>query len=364
VSATESDKKGKTRFERFSSLFAAVRPGEGLTAALLAANIFTLLTAYYIIKPVREALILSGAGAEVKSYAGAAQALLFLLIVPLYSGYASRTNRIRLINGVTAFFITNLLVFFALGITGVDVGVAFFLWVGLFNLMLVAQLWAFANDIYTEQQGKRLFAIIGIGSALGAILGSRIAGLLFEPIGAFSMMLVAAGLLGVCMILTNWVHQREGVAGLRARAVQAPVGSSGGFKLILGSRYLLLIAMMVLLANLVNTTGEFILGKTVEGLAEQSSNPRGLYRRVLQWILLLGESCKRSTADVRRVTTPELCRGRIGIVRPASDRVGELFVIGVRPCIELHPRGQDRGEQRRLLYSEYGAARSLSQHKP
>jgi AAA family ATP:ADP antiporter len=138
---------------------------------------------------------------------------------------------------------------------------------------LVAQLWAFANDIYTEQQGKRLFAIIGIGSALGAILGSRIAGLLFEPIGAFSMMLVAAGLLGVCMILTNWVHQREGVAGLRARAVQAPVGSSGGFKLILGSRYLLLIAMMVLLANLVNTTGEFILGKTVEGLAEQSSNP-------------------------------------------------------------------------------------------
>src|ERR1700704_449750 len=117
-------------------------------------NVFILLTAYYIIKPVREALILGGAGAEIKSYAGAGQALLFLLIVPLYSAFASRTNRIRLINGVTAFFISNLAIFYFLARLQVDLGVVFFLWVGLFNLMLVAQFWAFANDIYTEDKGK------------------------------------------------------------------------------------------------------------------------------------------------------------------------------------------------------------------
>src|SRR5438477_5827042 len=101
-----------------------------MTAFLMMVNVFVLLTAYYIIKPVREALILGGAGAEIKSYAGAAQALLFLAIIPLYSAYASRTNRIRLINGVIAFFISNLVIFCALGRMGFQLGVPFFLWVG------------------------------------------------------------------------------------------------------------------------------------------------------------------------------------------------------------------------------------------
>jgi len=169
-------------------------------------NVFVLLTAYYLIKPVREALILGGPGAEMKSYAGAGQAMLFLLLVPLYSAFASRTNRVRLINGVTAFFISNLIIFYFLGRMGFQLGIPFFLWVGLFNLMLVAQFWAFANDIYTEQQGKRLFAILGIGSSLGAIIGAQVAGWLFKPLGPFPMLLVAAILLAIAMVITNWIH--------------------------------------------------------------------------------------------------------------------------------------------------------------
>src|SRR5262249_50813417 len=115
VFTTPESLKGKNPTERFLSLFAPVHRGEGVTALLLMMNVFVLLMAYYIIKPVREALILGGAGAEIKSYAGAGQALLFLLIVPLYSAYASRTNRVRLINGVTAFFISNLAIFYFLG---------------------------------------------------------------------------------------------------------------------------------------------------------------------------------------------------------------------------------------------------------
>src|SRR5262249_39334388 len=154
--------------ERALSVFAPVHPGEGVTVLLLMLNVFVLLSAYYIIKPVREALILGGAGAEIKSYAAAGQALLFLLIVPLYSAYASSTTGVRLINGVIAFFISNLAVFYVLGRLHFQLGVIFFLWVGLFNLMVVAQFWALANDIYSEQQGKRLLAIVGIGSSLGA----------------------------------------------------------------------------------------------------------------------------------------------------------------------------------------------------
>src|SRR5262249_14965588 len=239
-------------------VFATVHRGEGLTALVLTLNVFLLLTAYYIIKPVREALILGSAGAEIKSYAGAGQALLFLLIVPLYSAYASRTNRVRLINGVTAFFISNLAIFYVLGHLRFQLGVVFFLWVGLFNLMLVAQFWAFANDIYTEEQGRRLFAIIGIGSSLGAIVGARIAGWLFEPIGPYSMMLVSAALLAVCMVLTACIHRREG-AGNRPHweAARQRMGTAGGFRLVFRHRYLFLIAILVLLSNFVNTTGEF-----------------------------------------------------------------------------------------------------------
>ena len=292
MSSTEVQLRRKNSLERVLSMFATIHPGEGLTAFLLMMNVFLLLTAYYIIKPVLEALILRGAGAEIKSYAGAGQALLFLFIVPLYSAYASRTNRLRLINGVTAFFISNLVIFYFLGQMQLRLGVVFFLWVGLFNLMLPAQFWALANDVYTEEQGKRLFAIVGIGSSVGAIVGARVAGWLFQPIGPFSMMLVTASLLGVCMILTNWIDRRESSSNRKHREARHPIGTSGGFRLILAHRYLFLIAILVLLSNFVNTTGEFILGKTVAEHAKAVPNSEAFigefYATFFFWVNLLG----------------------------------------------------------------------------
>lgn len=267
--------------DRILSLFADVRAGEGLTAILLMLNIFFLLTAYYIIKPVREALILGEAGAEIKSYASGGQALLFLLIIPAYGMLGSRVNRLWLINGVTAFFISNLAIFFVLGRLGFSLGVAFYLWVGLFNLMLVAQFWAFANDLYTQKAGERLFGVVGIGASLGAIFGALVAGWLFEPVGAYAMMLISAGLLGICMILTNWAHYRvkNGPKAVQATAgtdpAEAPLRKVGGFQLIVKNRYLLMIAFLVLISNCVNTTGEFILGKTVETSAQTMTAGNG-----------------------------------------------------------------------------------------
>ena len=127
----------------------------------MALNIFLLMTAYYIIKPVREALILSEGGAEAKIYASAGQALLYLVLVPLYSRLADRMPVRRLITTVLVFFALCLVAFYGLAWTGLSIGIAFFLWVGIFNMMVVAQFWSFANDIYTEAQGKRLFVHIG-----------------------------------------------------------------------------------------------------------------------------------------------------------------------------------------------------------
>jgi len=274
------DSGNPTLLDRVLSPFASVQPGEGGTAVLLMVNVFILLTAYYIVKPVREALILGESGAEIKSYASGGQAALFLLIIPLYGLLGSRVNRVWLINGVTAFFASNLVVFFFLGRLGLSLGVVFYLWVGLFNLMLVAQFWAFANDVYTKPQGERLFGVVGIGASLGAILGALLAGWMFKPIGPYPMMLISAGLLVFSMVLTNWIHLRQKrVAPAQVVSEvgdgEKPLATIGGFQLIFKSRYLLLIACLVLLSNCVNTTGEFILGKTVSANAQVATQGAG-----------------------------------------------------------------------------------------
>ena len=271
--ATSSAKRNP--LERFLLLFADVRAGEGYTAILLAVNLFLLLTAYLIIKTVREALILSEGGAETKSYTAAGQALLLFLLVPAYGYLAGKVNRIKLINGVTLFFISNLVGFYFLSRTGVALGVVFFLWVGIFNLFIIAQFWSFANDIYTEDQGKRLFAVVAFGGSLGAVLGPKVSSALFQPFGPYLLMLATAALLGLCLIFPNWVNRMESGGGRGqkdAGAEAQPLANGGAFQLVMSKPYLLLIALLLVLSNLVNTTGEFILGKTVTQEARRLAN--------------------------------------------------------------------------------------------
>ena len=97
-----------------------MRAGEGVSALLLALNVFLLLAAYYLLKPVREALILSESGAEVKSYSAAGQALLLLGIIPLYGWVATKVNRIRLLSGMMLFFALNLALFWLGGRQGIE----------------------------------------------------------------------------------------------------------------------------------------------------------------------------------------------------------------------------------------------------
>ncbi len=251
--------------DRALSVVADVRAGEGAGALLLAANVFALLAFYYVLKTVREALILSEQGAEVKSYAAAGQALLLLAFVPAYGALASRVNRVTLITAVSVFFAANLVVFYTLGAAGVQIGIAFFLWMGVFAVVMPAQFWAFANDIYDSERGKRLFPVVGIGSALGAWAGAALATVLFERLGPYPLMLLSAAGLVATVFLTRVIDSGSRRAledrGVKAADVEPPMGRAGGFQLVLSQRYLLLIALLVLVINVVNTVGEFILGR-------------------------------------------------------------------------------------------------------
>ena len=250
----------RSRLDRVLSLFTDVRDGEGALALLMLVNIFLLLVCYSVIKTVREPLILLGGGAELRSYAAAGQAMVLIAFVPLYSWLASRVDRTKLLVGVTLFFVASIELF-AVAVTQrvPYVGVAFFIWVGIFNISLVAQFWSFANDIYNKDAAARLFPVVVIGMTAGAPLGSFVAGRLFGlGIAPQTILQIAAALLVPSIGFYLWMHRRDG----RSAAAGEPMSSlRGGFTLVLGNKYLRLVALLVVLLNVVNTTGEYLVAR-------------------------------------------------------------------------------------------------------
>ena len=258
--------------ERFLRLFTDVRNGEGPQLLLLAFHGFLVLTAYYVIKPVREALILDQpGGAELKSYAYAAQAVLLVVLVPLYGALATRLPRRRLINVVTAFCIACLPAFYLLAEAKAPVGLVFFLWIGVFSLIGIAQFWAYANDIYTPEAGKRLFAVIAFGASSGAVFGAWISSHLIRAIGVNPLLLAAATVLAVSLMLFNVIDLRSQAArhGRTGPAKEdVPIGAGNAFALVLRNRYLVLMALVIFFLNWVNTSGEYILSSIVKHAAD------------------------------------------------------------------------------------------------
>jgi AAA family ATP:ADP antiporter len=262
----------KSWLDRALSVFTDVRAGESGSALLLAINVFFLLAFYSVLKIIRDALILSEAGAVAASYSSAGQALLLLLFVPAYGAFAARVNRLWLVCGVTLFFASNLILFYLAGISGFRIGIPFYLWIGVFNMSAVAQFWAFANDLYTPERGKRLFPILGVGASLGALAGAGTTTRIFGGIGPYPLLLVSAAGLLVPIALTIVVHFRERAARRDAAGGQSeqPLAKTNGFKLVLSQRYLTLMAALVLLLNLVNTLGGFMQNTLVRNYAVTS----------------------------------------------------------------------------------------------
>jgi AAA family ATP:ADP antiporter len=261
----------KSWLERTLSLFADVRAGEGVNVLLLTVNVFLLLAGYSLLKPAREALIITEGGARVASYAAAAQALLLLGVVPFYGWVASRVPRVRLIGLTAVFFAANLVLFNLAGQTGLRVGVAFFIWLGIYSVFIVSQFWAFANDVYTEGQGRRLFPIVGVGASLGAWVGAATVEPLVEQVAftPYTLMLGGAVTLLVAFSITWVVNRRMSRRGAseETRISEAPLSKQGGFQLVLRDRYLAWIGLLIVLLNVVNTTGEFVLRTFVQDAA-------------------------------------------------------------------------------------------------
>ena len=214
--------------ERFLGLFTEVRPGEATTALLMFVNVFLILCAYYFVKPLREGWIsISDIGGlskmEVKAYTSFAQSLFLLFVVAWYGRLAGRLNRVTLITRATLFCISNLVIFWFLQpgffFTALPFsGIAFYVWVGMFGVFVVAQFWTFCADVYTDERGKRLLPLIAIGATSGAVAGSWIVSQLVDSgiVDTKMLLLLATVPLFVSIWLTRIVEKRESGTNLPA----------------------------------------------------------------------------------------------------------------------------------------------------
>ena len=261
-----SERTSLSYFERLLSLVTRVRPGEGRAAFLFFLHGFLLLASYQVVKALREAFMLAKFSAETRAYAVAATALVLMLVVPLYGRLRHHLDGAQLLRAVTVFFVATLPLFALLARYHVPIAFAFFIWVSIYGLMVVSQMWAFAADSFNVKSGQRLFVVIMLGGNLGALAGAKLTQLAVAALSPIGLMLLAAATLGATLLLAR--PERAAIPeGSRVISIERarPVPQLlGGIGLVLRDRYLLLMALFVVLLNWINTTGEFILADYVK----------------------------------------------------------------------------------------------------
>jgi ATP:ADP antiporter, AAA family len=169
-------------------------PRERAAALWSFAYFFTLLAGYYVLRPLRDQMGIAG-GVKNLPWMFTATFVTLIVAQPLYGALVARLPRARFIPIVYHFFVANILLFWlflTLKIDAVITARVFFVWVSVFNLFAVAVFWSFMADLFTAEQGKRLFGFIGAGGTAGALLGPTITLALSGPLGPVNLLIAAA----------------------------------------------------------------------------------------------------------------------------------------------------------------------------
>ena len=215
-----------TTLERWLARVMPATPQERAAALWSFAYFFALLAGYYVLRPLRDQMGIAG-GVKNLPWLFTATFVTLLVAQPLYGALVARLPRARFIPIVYHFFAANLLVFWALLSFDAETAVVarvFFVWVSVFNLFAVAVFWSFMADLFTSEQGKRLFGFIGAGGTAGALLGPIITIWLSVPLGPVNLMIAAVIFLELAVFC---VYRLERNVVMREQA-QAPTESIGG----------------------------------------------------------------------------------------------------------------------------------------
>jgi ATP:ADP antiporter, AAA family len=306
-----------------------LRHGEARPMALFSCYAFILLVCYYVLKTLREPLLLSSGSVELKSYAHGLIALLLVVLVPLHGLLFRHFGGRRLLHGVTGFAAITLMGFAYLGRAGANIGFAYYVWVGIFGLAMIAQFWAHAAHVFGVEQGQRLFPIIAAGAAAGALLGPLLYSPSFSLLGAWNLMLIVAVFL---LATPPLIHSLRPIGGPPVQAGSKPARPRrghllGGFETVLNDRYLVLLAALAVLLNWVNTTGEYILAElVVRHVDQQLASQPSLGRDVL-----IGSFY----ADYYFVVNVAALLLQVLLVRRIFNQIGVAGALLILPSIAL-----------------------------
>jgi AAA family ATP:ADP antiporter len=305
-----------------------VRPHE--VGALLWSFLYflCLLAGYYILRPLRDEMgIAGGVGQLPWLFTGTFAAM--LLAVPIWSALASRLPRQVLIPVAYRFFLANILLFFVLfRMEGSRVAAAraFFIWTSVFNLFVVSVFWSFMADLFSHEQGKRLFGFIAAGGSAGALLGPLLTTVLVSIVGPANLLLVAALLLeGACQCvrrLVLWNRRTcaamDTVGGRAAGAdAEAPLGGGiiSGVGQVFTSPALLGISAYILFVTLSGTFAYFQQARIISTAVSSAAERTALFARIdllVNAITIVGQ-----TAITARI----------------FQRVGLRFALALQPAL-------------------------------
>ena len=247
---------------------------------------FCLLSAYYVLRPMREAMAILG-GTENIPWLFTGTFVAMLLVSPIFGWVASRYSRKQFIPWVYYFFVLNIL-FFVAAFTyahnsessAVWIGRSFFVWISVFNLFVVSVFWSFMADIYSKEQGRRLFGMIAAGGSAGAILGPMLTSVLVVPLGYRNLLPISAALLLLSVYfvirLRRWADGHDETHAGYRRESAVPFGGSPfkGIREVFTSSYLGVASVMTVMASVLGTAVYMyqaeLVSQSIEGIDYQT----------------------------------------------------------------------------------------------
>src|SRR5580692_13087540 len=252
-----------TLLQRMFKSMAGVEPHELSAVTLSMLYFFFLFGSYSVVKPVRDAMgTVYGINHLNELFLGTFIGT--LVLAPLYASMASRLKLSNFLPWVYGFIAVTIIGFYLLFSGGKVsdrwVAAGFYIWVSVFNMLIISVFWSFMADIFSRTQAKRLFGFIAAGGTVGGIAGPAIATLLAKSVGNNNLMLISAfgfGLTAWLVILLAREKQKLLAAGVEAQRTTLDRKLAGnpfdGFKLLFQSRYLLLLALFLLLMTWIST---------------------------------------------------------------------------------------------------------------
>ncbi len=222
-------------------------------AALAASAFFLLLCSYYILRPVRDEMGVQ-TGVTRLQWLFTATFVFTLLVVPLFGWVVKRVPRLYLAPAVYGFVIANLLAFYAAFAAGVATftAAAFFIWLSVFNLLVISLFWSRVSDAFSKQEAHRLYGYIGAGGTVGALAGPAMTAALASHVSAAHLLGLSAILLAAAAVCLALLRPKMSAA---EPLPQSPVGGSilAGVSLTLKRPSLRGIALLVICYSAIST---------------------------------------------------------------------------------------------------------------